>query len=225
MFREPNNPPSAVPCRLHHSTFIHGAFFLHTGPPLRSVRGSVLDLCGERRSTTLTALTVSTVFFAAGAASPSTSPGTCGVKAGSELRPGSCKCGGAAAETHHGRVSFSHALLKLRLPLLSVRAHVSESRPASSDPPPLPPHHFPLLLQDDGLPGPLPQPQGLVMRRRHQVVSVGADGETPDLPMVTLWRRHRRQRWAVETVTHRFEFCRTAWTLQDPGRSNPPTQI
>lgn len=47
-------------------------------------------------------------------------------------------------------------------------------------------HHLPLLLQDDGLPGPLPQTQGLVVGRRHDVVAVGADGETPNLPMVAL---------------------------------------
>lgn len=47
-------------------------------------------------------------------------------------------------------------------------------------------HHLPLLLQDDGLPRPLPQAQGLVVGRRHDVVAVGADGQTPDLAVVTL---------------------------------------
>lgn len=47
-------------------------------------------------------------------------------------------------------------------------------------------HHLPLLLQDDGLPRPLPQAQGLVVGRGHDVVAVGADGQTPDLAVVTL---------------------------------------
>lgn len=47
-------------------------------------------------------------------------------------------------------------------------------------------HHLPLLLQDDGLPRPLPQAQGLVVGRGHDVVAVGADGQAPNLPVVTL---------------------------------------
>lgn len=47
-------------------------------------------------------------------------------------------------------------------------------------------HHLLLLLQDDGLPGSLPKPEGLIMRRGDDVVSIGADGQAPDLTMMTL---------------------------------------
>lgn len=53
-------------------------------------------------------------------------------------------------------------------------------------PPSHPAHHLPLLLQDDGLPRPLPQTQGLIVGRRHDVVAVGADGQTPDLAVMAL---------------------------------------
>lgn len=68
----------------------------------------------------------------------------------------------------------------------------AETLNAGQAPSALPAHRLPLLLQDDGLPGPLPQTQGLVVRRRHQVISVGADGQTPDLPMVTLKPKRSR---------------------------------
>lgn len=95
--------------------------------------------------------------------------------------------GSRPESAYHRHVSFGHALLKLRLSLLRNKAGktlfiLSLSRQSG-------PHHLPLLLQDDGLPGPLPQAQGLVMGGGHEVVSTGADGQTPDLPMVTLCRR------------------------------------
>lgn len=47
-------------------------------------------------------------------------------------------------------------------------------------------HHLLLLLQNDGLPRSLPQPEGLIMRRGDDVVSIGADSQAPDLTMMTL---------------------------------------
>lgn len=80
-----------------------------------------------------------------------------------------------------------------------TRRTVSKELPAAR---PRPPHHLALLLQDDGLPGSLPQPQGLVVGRRHQVVPAGADGQTPDLPMVTLRGRFFHPKFHPELCFH-----------------------
>ena len=47
-------------------------------------------------------------------------------------------------------------------------------------------HHLLLVVEDEHLVRLLPETQRLVVRRRHDVVSVGTDGQTPDLRLVAL---------------------------------------
>lgn len=99
--------------------------------------------------------------------------------------------------SYHRHVSFRQALFKFGFALLPGRSNDTlawyENKRPSHPPPHLPlprrrtgSHHLALLFQDDGLPRPLPQAQGLVVGRGHDVVAIGADGQTPNLSVVTL---------------------------------------
>lgn len=93
---------------------------------------------------------------------------------------------------YHWYISFGHALLKLCFSLLwlqkqKVKSDIQWNCVFECDCRSSLSHHLPFLLQDDGLPGSLPQAQGLVMGWRHNVVAVGADAQTPNLPMVALY--------------------------------------
>lgn len=127
------------------------------------------------------------VFLPAGAASPGVSPGTCRQKPVRDQRDVREQSDIRALTTGTSpldMLSSNSASRSCRRRRRTVSKTGTRQRPFR--PRTRPPHHLPLLLQDDGLPGSLPQSQGLVVRRRHQVVPVGADGQTPNLPMMTL---------------------------------------
>lgn len=129
------------------------------------------------------------VFLPAGAASPGVSPGTCRQKTdASEISLTSASSRSSERSPPERRLWTCSPQTPPPAPGRTEEQSVRGRRRAAGSVPrwPRPPHHLALLLQDDGLPGSLPQPQGFVVRRRHQVVTVGADGQTPDLPMMTL---------------------------------------
>lgn len=70
-----------------------------------------------------------------------------------------------------------------------------------------PPHHLPLLVQDDGLPGPIPQSQGFIVGRRHEVVAVRADGQTPNLSMMSLQEQENTVKFPPATTSGLFLTC------------------
>lgn len=148
------------------------------------------------------------VFLPAGAASPGVSPGTCGQEPTGQNQPDARQRSLARSLV---RVLTTGASPLDTLSSNSASRSWQTGRRVSKSGKPAacvlrrrwrrPPHHLALLLQDDGLPGPLPQPQGLVVRGRHQVVPAGADGQAPHLPMMTLRGRFGPVSASVSSVS------------------------